>query len=1087
MTKKKLFIFIFIVILSMSLISKGKEAKKEADPFKSVVSGLKFRSIGPAFASGRISDIAVNPKDHSEYYVAVASGNIWKTVNNGFTFKPVFEKYGAYSIGCLAINPKNPKEVWAGTGENNHQRALGYGDGVYKTVDGGKSWKNMGLKDSRHIGKILINPEDTNVVYVAAEGSAWGPGGDRGLYRTTDGGKNWKKILNVSENTGINELVMDPTNPDTIIAASEQRRRHVHTKIGGGPETALYKTTDGGENWRKIMSGIPSVDKGGIGLAISSVNPMVVYAIFEAADNKGGFYRSEDQGESWSKMSSHHSSGQYYSEIFCDPEDVDKVYSVETRSHYTEDGGKTWKRLGLKNRHVDDHALWIDPKDTRHLIIGGDGGIYVSYDSGKDWYHASNLPVTQFYRVFVDNSKPFYYVYGGTQDNASMGGPSGNINRGGVGAGEWFITNGGDGFWSAVDPKDPNIVYAESQYGVMVRYDRKSGERKYIRPVPRKGEDTYKWNWNTPLIISPHSNIRLYCAANKVFRSDDRGDSWKVISPDLTSKTDRNKWPVMGKYWSADAVAKDVSTSQYGMIVSLDESEIKENLLYAGTDDGVLQVTENNGESWRKTDKFPGIPKYTYISDIMTSLFDENSVYITFDNRKRDDFKPYILKSSDKGRTWKSVSSNLPQNGTVHTIAQDHVKKDLLFAGTEFGVFFSVNGGEKWTRLKSGIPTIAVRDIAVQREKNDLALATFGRGFYILDDYSPLRELNSELLKKEAHIFGISDSLLYIRKGRKYGQGATPWFAKNPPYGAVFSYYIKDSYKSKKAERKKREKELFKKGSPIYNPTWDELREESREISPYLVFTISDRSGETIKKLFKKPSKGINRITWDLSQTWSDPVKLDKDKFNPLKKVEDGFPIMPGTYNVSLSKVVNGVEMKLAGPVSFKAVVLNNATLPAKDRGKLDKFLKKITGLSRIVEGNYMAASELQKKVNFIRQTLHASVNASPEVRKKADLLEKEIDKIVFPFRGHRAKASREEIPPSKPTIFSRLNSVMYAQYATTSAPGKAQFDSMNIIIDEMKLIIVKLKEFSGKIKVLEKELEKINAPWTTGRILELK
>ncbi|MEN8153431.1 MAG: glycosyl hydrolase [Acidobacteriota bacterium] len=1086
MNKKNLFVFIFIVTLSMSLVSKGKVTKKKDDPYRSVASGLKFRSIGPAFTSGRIADIAVNPNDHSEYYVAVASGNIWKTTNNGITFKPIFEKYGSYSIGCLAINPKNPKEVWAGTGENNHQRALGYGDGIYKTVNGGKNWKNMGLKDSRHIGKILINPKDTNIVYVAAEGSAWGPGGDRGLYRTKDGGKNWKKILEVSDHTGINELVMDPTNPDVIIAASEQRRRHVHTKIGGGPETALYKTTDGGKNWRKIMSGMPGVDKGGIGIAMSPVDPMVVYAMFEAADGKGGFYRSEDQGESWSKMSSHSSSAQYYSEIFCDPKDIDKVYSVETVSQYTEDAGKTWKRIGLKNRHVDDHALWIDPDDTRHLIIGGDGGIYVTWDSGKAWYHVSNLPVIQFYRVFVDNSKPFYYVYGGTQDNASMGGPSQNINSGGVSQGEWFITNFGDGFWSAVDPTDPNIVYAEAQYGVMVRYDRKSGEKKYIRPVPRKGEETYKWNWNTPLIISPHSNTRIYCAANKVFRSDDRGDSWKVISNDLTSKTDRNKWPVMGKYWSADAVAKDVSTSQFGTIVSLSESTVKENLIYAGTDDGVLQVTDNAGESWRKTDTFPGIPKYTYISDIMPSLYEENTVYVTFDNRKRDDFKPYILKSMDKGKTWKSISSNLPENGTVHTIAQDHIKKGILFAGTEFGVFFSINGGEKWTQLKSGIPTIAVRDIAVQREKSDLALATFGRGFYILDDYSPLRELNPELLKKEAHIFGIRDSLLYIRTGRKYGQGATPWFAKNPPYGAVFSYYLKDSYSSKRSERKKKEKELFKKGSPIYNPTWDELKEESKEISPYLVFTITDKAGETIKKLYKKPSKGINRMTWNLTQAWSDPVTPDKGKFNPLKKVREGFPVMPGIYNVSLSKVVNGVETKLAGPVRFKAEVLNIASLPAKDRTALDKFLKKITGLSRVIQGNYRAALELQKKVNQIRQTLHSTLNASPELRKKADLLEKDIDKIVFTFKGHKARASREEIPPSDVSIFSRLNSVMYAQYSTTSAPGKAQLDSLNIIVDEMKLIIKKLKDLKLKMKTLDKEMEKINAPWTSGRILEL-
>lgn len=1086
MHKKTLLITIFIIILSLTIIPKGKVEKKTENPFKSIVGGMKFRAIGPAFTSGRIADIAVNPKDHSEYYVAVASGNIWKTNNNGITFKPIFEKYGAYSIGCITIDPRNTNIVWAGTGENNHQRALGYGDGVYKSLDGGKSWKNMGLKDSRHIGKILINPEDSNMVYVAAEGSAWGPGGERGLYKTIDGGKTWKKILNISENTGISDMVMDPTNPDMIIASSEQRRRHVFTKIGGGPESTIYKTTDGGKNWRKIKKGLPGVHIGGIGLAISPVDPMVVYAMFEAADKMGGFFRSSDQGESWKKMSSHSSSGQYYSEIFCDPVNVNKVYSVETVTQYTEDGGKTFKRLGLKNRHVDDHALWINPGDTRHIIIGGDGGIYVSYDSGADWYHVSNLSVTQFYRVFADNSKPFYFVYGGTQDNASMGGPSRNINSAGVSADEWFITNFGDGFWSAVDPVDPNIVYAEAQYGVMVRYDRKSGEKRYIRPVPRKGEKTYKWNWNTPLIISNHSHTRIYCAANKVFKSDDRGDSWTVISDDLTSKTDRNSWKVMGKYWSADAVAKDVSTSQWGTIVSFDESILNENLLMAGTDDGVIQITDNGGKNWKMSSSFPGIPKYTYISDLMASRYNENIIYATFDNRKRDDFKPYILISRDKGKTWRSISSNLPENGTVHTIAQDHVKENLLFAGTEFGVFFTIDGGKKWTQLKSGIPTIAVRDIAVQREMNDLALATFGRGFYILDDYSPLRELNTGLLKKEAHIFAVRDSLQYIQTGPKYGQGATKFLAKNPEYGATFTYFLKDSYKTKKSVRKKKEGKLFKDGAKIYVPTWDELREEGMELSPYLTFTITDAEGNIVKKFYKKGGKGINRVNWDLSMSWYEPLKFKK-KFNPLAKQEDGFPVMPGKYKLTLSKVIEGVETKIAGPVEFTTKTLNNATLPAKDRGALDKFLKKITEMSRVIQGNLKAADEMKEKTGLIRQTLHSVPSASGDTVENGAKIEKELDDIIFKFRGHRPKASREEIPPGDTTIISRLYSVLYAQFATTAAPSKAQLRSMEILTDQMKPIINDLKKLDLKIKNIEKELEKMNAPWTSGRILDFK
>ncbi|HSH50643.1 MAG TPA: hypothetical protein VK982_02870, partial [Bacteroidales bacterium] len=684
-----------LLLTSFETFAKKEKPKEEKDPVNSeIISGLKFRNIGPAFFSGRISDFAVNPNNHSEFYVAVSSGNIWKTENKGITFTPIFDNYGTYAIGCLAMDPKNSNIIWAGTGENNHQRALGYGDGVYKSIDGGKSWANMGLKESRQIGMIAINPENTDIVYVAAEGSAWGPGGDRGLYKTTDGGKIWKKVLDISENTGINNVILDPRDPEIIYATSEQRRRHVHTKIGGGPESGVHKSTDGGKTWKKIEKGLPGVHKGGMGIAISPVNPDYLYLIVEAAEDKSGFYRSTDRGETWERMSSHHSSGQYYNEIYCDPVDVNKVYSVETFSHVTTDGGKTWSRLSRNERHVDDHALWIDPNDTNHWMIGGDGGVYITYDNGTHFRHISTLPVTQFYRVNVDNDYPFYNVTGGTQDNNSSVGPSRNTSRDGVTKGEWTVTIGGDGFWSNVDPENPDIIYNEYQYGNLFRYDKKSGESVYIKPQPAKGELTYKWNWNTPVIISPHKNTRLYMAANVLFKSDDRGNSWEVISDDLTANIDRNTWPVMGKYWSVDAVAKDVSTSLYGMVVSLDESPIVEGLIYTGTDDGMISVTEDGGKNWRKISSFPDVPAHTYVSDIYASRFDENVVYASFDNRKRDDFKPYLLKSTDKGRSWKPITNGFPKNGTIHTIEQDHINKNLLFAGTEFGAFFSYNGGK---------------------------------------------------------------------------------------------------------------------------------------------------------------------------------------------------------------------------------------------------------------------------------------------------------------------------------------------------------------------------------------------------------
>ena len=1060
------------------------EAKEDSVLNSSLVSGLKWRSIGPAYTSGRIADFAVNPDNHSEWYVAVASGNIWKTKNNGTTFKPVFDKYGAYAIGCLAIDPDNPNVVWAGTGENNHQRALGYGDGVYKTIDGGKSWKNMGLKESRQIGKILIDPRNSDVVYVAAEGSVWGPGGDRGLYKTTDGGKTWNRVLEISENTGVNNVVMDPRNPDVLYATSEQRRRHVHTKIGGGPESAVYKSTDGGATWDKIMKGLPSVHIGGMGIDISPVDPDVLYLIVEAAEDQGGFYRSTNRGASWNKMSDHNASGQYYNEIYCDPKDVDKVYSMETYSYYTEDAGKTWKRISNNARHVDDHALWIDPDDTQHFMIGGDGGIYETYDGGKEFIFKSNLPVTQFYRVQVDNSLPFYYVYGGTQDNSSMGGPSQNTSRQGVLSDEWFVTNGGDGFWSQIDPVDPNIVYAEAQYGYMVRYDRKSGEAVDIRPEPRKGEESYKWNWNTPLIISPHSHTRLYCAANKVFRSDDRGNTWEVISDDLTARIDRNTWPVMDKFWSSDAVKKDVSTSLYGEIVSLDESPVQEDLLYVGTDDGLIQVTKDAGKNWMKIENFPGVPEHTYVSDIQASKFDANVVYASFDNILRDDFKPYILKSTDKGKTWTSIAGNLPENHTIHSIQEDFKDPDLLFVGTEFGVFFTVDGGKNWIRLKSGIPTISVKDLALQQRENDLVIATFGRGFYILDDYSPLRSLSPDVLEQEGYLFPVKDALWYHQVRGKYGQGSTVYVADNPDFGATFTYYVKEVPKTMKQERKATEKKLFEKGEPIPQVTDEQRREEEAEIAPYLTFTITDADGNPVETIRKSAGKGINRTTWNLRYPSTRPVSNTKD-YAPTKDNGSGVLVIPGTYQVSLSMTAGGKTTELAGPVSFEVVPLNNTSLPPEDRAAVDAFYKQVRELYRVMRGTENYAEELQKRTTAILNALHNTPGASPELIAEAQKIKKELDEILNVTMNRRTdKPSDEENPPAPVPLNDRLGKVAWAGWGFTGEPTQTQKTAYAILEEEFPPVYNRIKEIGTvELPALEARVEAIGAPVTPGRL----
>ena len=1096
-TAKGLFLLLALALsLSTAYGEKDKKDKDQkegekpiTDTLRSIdLSGLSFRSIGPALTSGRIADFAVNPQDHSEYYVAVASGHIWKTLNNGNTFDPVFDNYGAYSIGCLAMDPTNHNVVWAGTGENNHQRALGYGDGVYKTTDGGKSWTNMGLKSSRQIGMIAINPDNPDIVFVAAEGSVWGPGGDRGLYRTTDGGKAWEKVLEISENTGVNNVIIHPKNHNIMFASSEQRRRHIYTKIGGGPESAIYKSTDGGKTWNKVSSGLPGGDMGGIGIAVSPVNPDYVYAIIEAAGESGGFFRSTDCGESWSKMSGHYAQGQYYNEIYCDPKDVNKVYSAETVSQVTEDGGKTWRSVGNNGRHVDDHAFWIDPNDTKHIFIGGDGGVYETFDGGANWLFKTNLPVTQFYRVNVDDTEPFYWVYGGTQDNNSLGGPSRNICREGVQTYEWITTLGGDGFWQAIEPGNPNIIYSAYQYGNIYRYDKKSGEAVKIRPEPVDSEQTYKWNWDAPFILSPHSPTRLYMAADKVFRSDDRGNSWKVISGDITSGTDRNSFQVMGRYWGVDAVAKDISTSLWGTAVSLAESPIQDGLVYVGTNDGVLSITEDAGQNWTKVTKFPGIPEYTYISDIFPDRYDANVVYVSFSNIQRDDMKAYLLKSTDKGKSWTSIVSNLPAEQAVHTINQDFIDAQMLFVGTEFGVYVSLDGGKIWNQITGNLPTIKVADIVIQQRECDLVLGTFGRGIYILDDYSPLRQLGKDTREKDAFIFPVKDAMMYIQDGGRYGQGSNFFYSPNPPYGATITYYLKDIPKTLKQIRQEKEKELVKEKKPIPIPTQEELQAEKNEVPPYLIFTITDSKGTIVREIAAQPSKGTSRITWDLEYYNNFRVDVNEDRFDPYSTGGGGIMALPGKYTVSMSQFFHGEEKLLAGPVEFTAKIYNDNTLPPGDRAAFAAFQEKVGNLVDVVNAAEEFLNELVKQTEYVKQAVQNTPSAPHELLVQATDVEKKLQDITWQFYGQPAAASDEENWPAPPSINSRVSSIVEAYYGNTVIPTQTQLDQYALLEQQFPPLLDQLRQIAQvDLKQLQAELDKYGAPWTPGRIPEWK
>lgn len=1086
---------ITLILVFGTLISSAQKRKSSTNTAtKSVLSetsidGLRFRHVGPALMSGRIADFAVNPDNPTEYYVAVASGGVWKTVNSGNTYQPIFDSQGSYSIGVVTMDPNNSNVIWVGTGENNNQRSVAYGDGIYKSLDGGKSWQHMGLKTSEHIGSIVVDPNNSDVVYVAAVGPLWSAGGDRGLYKTTDGGKNWSRVLHIDENTGVNEVHMDPRDPNVLYAAAHQRRRHVFTYLGGGPKSGIHKSTDGGVTWKKITNGLPAVDLGRIGMAISPANPEFIYAIVEAARGEGGFYISTTRGESWEKRSSYSSSGNYYQELIADPVDPNKIYSMNTWMKVSVDGGRTFKNVGEDNKHVDNHCLWINPQNTNHMLAGCDGGIYETWDDGAHWSYKANLSITQFYKVSVDNAKPFYNIYGGTQDNNSLGGPSRTISASSIVNEDWYITQGGDGFETQIDPGNPNISYVQAQYGVLSRFDKKSGELKGIQPKERKDENEYRWNWDAPLQVSNHKAERLYFAANKLFRSNDRGDSWEVLGDDLTAQIDRNKLKVMGRIWSVDAVAKNRSTSPYGTIVAFSESPVDENLLVVGTDDGLIQISNNGGQSWSRKSSFPGIPANTYVNMVYTSKHDKNLIYAIFNNHKRGDFKPYVLKTNDQGASWTNISANLPARGSTYALEEDRVDSNLLFVGTEFGVFFSDNGGAAWKQLKAGLPTIAVRDLAIQSDENDLVLGTFGRGFYVLDDYSVLRNISSTLNKKAA-LYSVRNGLLFEYSyplGLKGAatQGDNYFMGENLGSEVLFTYYLKDDMKSRAELRKEREAKNIKNGADNFFPTYDELEAEKSEQKPSLLFTIKDAEGQIVRKLSTDATKGVSRLKWDLRNNPKNPVNLNKPGFyNPWAETNEGTMVAPGIYSVTMSSLVDGSETVL-GTQSFSLTPLNNATLPAVDRKALAEFMSMAGQLRGKVKSVQQALSEIQGELKHMKAAILATPVAQTEILSEFNAISDEVRQLSIKVNGDPIKYSLDQ--GQVPSLSSRSGSLAWEQGASTAVPTQTHRELFKITTEELAPVYKATKEIlEVKMVALKQKLKTSGAPYTPGNLTHL-
>ena len=849
-------------------------AAKDPSALASALRHLEWRNIGPANMVGRVSDVEGVPGDPNVVYVGAASGGVWKTLDGGLTWKPIFDGAGLPSIGDIALEPGNPEVVYVGTGEANPRNSVSFGDGVYKSTDGGQTWTDLGLEDTRSISRIVINPRQPNIVYVGALGHVFGPNKDRGVFLSSDGGKTWEKVLYTDERHGVADLDIDPRNPNILFAALWRFERKPWTFTSGDEEGGLWKSVDGGRTWKKVTQGLPRL-VGRIGVRVSPSEPEVVYAMTESPE--GTLYRSDDHGESFrcvSKDQAIVSRGFYYTQVQVDPSDADRVYAVASRLLVSVDGGRTFKRIS-PTTHVDFHALWIDPTNPSRLWQGQDGGIAVSTNKGLTWRYADNIPIGQFYQVCADSREPFYYLAGGLQDNGTWFGPSRTKEPAGILNDDWRQISFGDGFHVVVSPENPNLFLTESQAGEVVRTDMTTREQQSVSPQPRRGDGgpvsqlKYRFNWNTPIIASPHDPKTVYLGANVVFKSTDFGTTWKAISPDLTANLPERQRTAGGPAWPENTTAEN-----YDTIISLEESPFQAGIIWVGTDDGNLQLTQDGGRTWTNVIKnIPGLPAYSPVSAVEPSWTDPAVAYCAFDRHMFDDLKPYVFRTKDYGKTWVNVTGNLPDRAYVWVVREDLENPNLVFAGTELGLFASFTGGNDWIRLHGkNLPTVAVHDILIHLRDNDLILATHGRGLWILDDVTPLQQVSAESLDLPLALFDARPAVRTASLATRYGTGDAVFRGKNPAAGALFTYYLK----------------------------------EKPEKGTTLKLEVIESSGRTIRTLTGIPGEaGLNRAAWDLRGEGPRPRNGAEEEANEFRHGPEGVQVPPGTYTV---KVTAGVQ-----------------------------------------------------------------------------------------------------------------------------------------------------------------------------------
>lgn len=1021
------------------------QSEKTADDkaFVNAIQNLHFRSIGPAAMDGRIDEFAVPRHDPNTIYVASATGGVWKSTNRGTTWKPIFDDQPVSSIGAIEVAPSDPSIVWVGTGEANNRQTSSWGDGVYRSTDAGATWTHVGLDDSFQVSRIVIDPMNPQIVYVAALGNLWGPGGERGLYKTIDGGKSWQRVLYVDENTGIADVEMDLQSPQTLFAAAYERRRTVYGLNGGGPSSALYKTTDGGATWRKLDKGLPyehdNADTGRIGISIYPRDPRIVYARVEHVSNSGVF-RSTDGGETWEKRSAVDPRPSYFSQILVDPNNYLRVWLPGGGLAHSDDGGKTFlpdpSKQGLQTIHADFHAVWIDPDDSRYMITGSDGGVYISHDAGEKWNYVNTIPVGQVYAVATDSETPFH-VCGGFQDNGSWCGPVRTRNPKGIFNSDWSRVMDGDGFHVAPNPKDSNIVFVEGQNGKLIRLNRRTNEWALIRPMPEKLDGPpYRWQWNSPLIATRQGN--LFSAANYVFKSTDEGNTWAKISPDLTTNADPTKLAILGESANPKMLERDYGEGSYPCITALGVSDLSEQIIWAGTEDGNLQVTKDGGQHWSNVIGSSVLPHGMYVSYVTPSSFSEGTAYVTFDGHRNGDFGIYVFRTDDYGKTWTRITDGIPGNrDTAEVIREDPYNRNLLFLGTEFGLFVSFNRGDSWSALKLNLPSVVVDDIEIEKRSHDLILATHGRAFWVLDDIQPLEEINASVISSPTHLFDIDPAREWKEFDHSNGYtGDQLFLAPNSPDGAIIDYYLASQPPKGEAVRIK----------------------------------ITDKNGKLIQEFAGANQAGINRVTWDLR--YPTPVKPTADQ---LEAQDEGFfynairgPLVPpGIYTVEVTAGADNQTQEVQ--------VLDDPTIQmdAEARQARDSLMMQ-------AYETYKRAADAGKTVSALKKSVEQAEKSYPDAPKdiKTQIagLAKRVDELHTQIIGSPEEMSAP-LKYTPPPVRDQAGRLLFSLENVSQAPTSEQRRELVQIASEVEARASQLKT------VIDTDLAKLNRAMISAKI----